>query len=72
MTAEACLPPEGTPDGALCWLRCDAYEAWAVMQWSHPLFDRLWSCPGVANTPELMALHGYRFHSIATPPEVTP
>jgi len=66
MTAE-CHPPPGTPDGALCWLRSNA--CWEPARWwTEP--DG-WELMGHADTqpPSYLGGLGWRFHSLATPPE---
>ena len=63
MTAE-CRPPPGTPDKTLCWLRhADlGYLAW---QWIGPHWYNGTAFPSSADAYR----YGWRFHSIATPPE---
>jgi hypothetical protein len=75
MTAE-CRPPEGTPDGTWCVLEVqhtyDSYIDVGRLRWR-------WVAGGwqryadiLPFTPSSMHAHGWRFHSIATPPEDKP
>ena len=73
-----CRPPPGTKDGAVCWLTTGTH--WATLEWDSRLSDQ-WNTretePGVwwdriedwHLSPLLLARKGWRFHSIATPPE---
>lgn len=67
MTAE-CRPPEGTQDGTVCWLyydRPDGGRDWCALAWHAP---DVWA--GIYDTGVARAARfGWRFHSIATPPE---
>lgn len=71
-----CRPPEGTPDGAWCVLerinqnRPEMIEHW---QWREHGRRRRWhSRSGQYMPPGLAGARGYRFISIATPPEAKP
>ena len=70
MTPRECRPPEGTPDGTVCWLqqlnragRHYTYAAWNWRGWGWEHFGstEIWS-------PLEMANYRWRFHSIAEPP----
>ena len=63
-----CRPPEGTPDGTMCWLRNDKGDGWCVAIWSHVMGEWLWWFPFGGMKPVSMAREGYRFHSITEPP----
>ena len=74
MTAE-CRPPVGTPDGASCfldrWTQDDPIKTvWSGGKhyWPHATIDG----HAPAYTPESLAAAGWRFHSLATPPEDKP
>lgn len=68
MTAE-CLPPPGTPEGTLCWLyheREDGRRDWCALPW----FGFLGVWGGIYNAgANRAARFGWKFHSLATPPE---
>lgn len=77
MTAE-CRPPDGTPDGTVCWLTNGKY--WVTMEWDGRIDDQWnttrsspgvwwWRIEGGYNSPFLLSRRGYRFHSIAQTPE---
>lgn len=74
MTSE-CRPPEGTPDGAWCIIQTPQFLLSLPPQ---PVFERWqwrgvqWSAPARAFEPHTAYLFGYRFHSLATPPENKP
>lgn len=75
-----CRPPEGTPDGTVCWLEIDEEEpcdlgpiretaVWRVRPWWRG------GCYFESNTVYVrklsvryMTRRGWRFHSIAEPP----
>ncbi len=71
-----CRPPEGTPDGTVCWLVMAAHggiaTTYRVAVWRVPyrMFHPFWELPG--QTAEWAASQlegwGWRFHSIAEPP----
>jgi len=65
MTAE-CRPPEGTPDGTVCWMT-DGAGKYECVQWEAGAYIRF----GMATeyTPRYFSACGWRFHSIATLPE---
>lgn len=74
MSAE-CRPPEGTPDGAVCWLyydRPDGGRDWCALPWRPiPGSGNVWG--GVYDVgANRAARFGWRFHSLATPPEDKP
>lgn len=63
MSAAECRPPPGTPDGTVCVLKRRADEwftEWRGMRW----FD----ANDTPHDPASLAIHGWRFHSIAEPP----
>ena len=63
-----CRPPEGTPDGTVCWVQRFCATKPEPAFWG---FDNDWLRIGEVFrfTPAEMARAGYRFHSIAKPPE---
>lgn len=66
MTAE-CRPPDGTPDGAVCWLYYDPPEGprqWVALMWLPP------DCWGAIHDMGVnrATRFGWRFHSIAEVP----
>ena len=65
-----CRPPDGTPDGTVCWLKHDCGE-WMLAKWRD--FHRMscWQLFGRddEDEPSWLAHEGWRFHSIAKPPE---
>lgn len=67
MTPHECRPPEGTPDGTVCWLVHDHLPKSAVTWWSN---TEHWVCFPLhaSRKPAWMAKRGWRFHSIAEPP----
>ena len=82
-----CRPPVGTPDGAFCWLVIPAWDVFpatfAPHMWRHVPNWSLGSRPRsrswwekIGSTAQWMPHHmdrdGWRFHSLATPPEDKP
>jgi hypothetical protein len=68
-----CRPPEGTPDGTVCWLARGGRETEAF-RWRVEIGR--WAYWEEFNTdyessPERLYDIGFRFHSIATPQEDT-
>lgn len=72
MSVDLCRPPEGTPDGQVCWLqlldkigRHRTYELW---QW---IFEGYWSRFGDEEpwSEQEMIEQRWRFHSLVAPPE---
>lgn len=61
MTAE-CRPPDGTPDGAVCWLWDERLKRWHGVTWD----SGLWCFANGPALPEWAFNDGYRFHSLAT------
>jgi hypothetical protein len=68
---DECKPPPGTPDGTVCVLQwgvtgIDSRPLWVAgaYHWLHPTVHGAVA----AYTPEELAAHGWRFHSIAEPP----
>jgi len=66
-----CRPPEDTPDGTVCWLRGSGGLWEPSRWWTDP--DG-WELLGHDDTssPKYLMQCGWRFHSIATPPEDKP
>ncbi len=70
-----CRPPDGTPDGTVCWLyhdRPDGQREWCALRWVVYLFGGITSggWAGIYDVASGRAdRFGWRFHSIATPPE---
>jgi hypothetical protein len=67
MIAE-CRPPPGTPDGTVCWLvrNVGSRKRFCALPW-HSF--GIWEFGGFVAKPDACARYGWRFHSIATPPE---
>jgi hypothetical protein len=65
--ADECRPPDGTPDGTLCWLRT-RYMWEPAVWWTNP--DG-WELLGheQLRPPQHLEMMGWRFHSIAVPPD---
>ena len=60
-----CRPPDGTPDGAVCWLWDERLKQWHGVTWD----GGLWCFPNGPTSPGWAFDDGFRFHSLATPPE---
>ena len=70
MTAE-CRPPQGTEDGAVCWLVRKPGELIAL-RWETAWGRGFWFAGYSSESARVLAKHGWRFHSIAAPSEETP
>jgi hypothetical protein len=68
-----CRPPPGTPDGTVCWLKHPEGDWMAAMwRWPRAAHAGLWErfgTEGECAPNGWLAREGWRFHSIATPPE---
>lgn len=62
-----CRPPPGTPNGTVCVLMRDTDEWFMVWHGIH-WFD----ANDTPYDPASLAIHGWRFHSIAEPPNADP
>lgn len=70
MTPHECRPPEGTPDGTVCWLKNRNLELKWVWNVAGSGWPEHWSSPRtrLASRCAVMYDGGWRFHSIAEPP----
>lgn len=68
MTAPECRPPDGTPDGAVCLITRNEppNRWWYLAIWGDGTF---YLADGLKLNLEQAFACGYRFHSLATPPE---
>lgn len=66
-----CRPPEGTPDGTVCWLVHPKDGIHPATWRFHGSWAPHWAWPivPIGRDPRWVYAFGYRFHSIATPPE---
>ena len=61
-------PPDGTPDGTVCWLERKPGE-FLALRWGEVLRDAYWFAGYASQSPRVLHHNGWRFHSIAKPPE---
>lgn len=70
-----CRPPEGTPDGTVCWLegQHDVLDlpvkvpaSWHIRPWWRG--GSYWKFPGINQFFAPWRMKSWRFHSIAEPP----
>ena len=71
-----CRPPAGTPDGTWCVFRHVRRKTrpWLYMQWRRINGKDWWTARDDRDgqEPRVLWLLGWRFHSLATPPEDKP
>lgn len=62
-----CRPPQGTPDGTLCWVQGPKGQK-QTMRWDNA-WGGMWFVPWTSISPRAQGLEGWRFHSVATEPD---
>lgn len=66
-TPRDCRPPDGTPNGTVCWIvqHTGGGRRMCALPWHAP---DLWEFGGFVVRAKAAAERGWRFHSIAEPP----